>query len=140
MVELSKQLELDLEPQIQRLTGGNPGALVDVKVAGLKEWIKSDVISRLVDALEDASTSIPEDKLWVEVEKAADSIDVARVYLKMAMLKHNAAAHAAWVRLYRSSPGRTGSGSAMITRCQHSTALSRLRWLGGAPMWPLMMS
>jgi energy-coupling factor transporter ATP-binding protein EcfA2 len=113
MVELSKQLELDLEPQLLwRLTGGNPRALVSIKVVGLKEWIKSDVIRRLVDALEDASTSIPEDRLWVEVEKVVDNIDVAHVYLKMAMLKHNVAVYVAgsmpiselpredWVREY----------------------------------------
>jgi len=90
MVELSKQLELDVEPQILwRLTGGNPRALINIKVAGLKEWVKSDVIRGLVDALEDASTSIPEDRLWVEVERAVDNIDVAHVHLKTAMLRHN---------------------------------------------------
>jgi energy-coupling factor transporter ATP-binding protein EcfA2 len=113
MVELSKQLELDVEPQILwRLTGGNPRALVNIKVAGLKEWVKSDVIRRLVDALEDASTSIPGDKLWVEVERAVDNIDVAHIHLKTAMLKHNVAVYIAggvpiselpreeWVREY----------------------------------------
>ncbi|MCC6061223.1 MAG: ATP-binding protein [Desulfurococcaceae archaeon] len=113
MVELSKQLELDVEPQILwRLTGGNPRALVNIKVAGLKEWVKSDVIRRLVDALEDASTSIPGDKLWVEVERAVDNIDVAHIHLKTAMLKHNVAVYVAggmpiselpredWVREY----------------------------------------
>ncbi len=113
MVELSKQLELDVEPQILwRLTGGNPRALINIKVAGLKEWVKSDVIRRLVDALEDASTSIPGDKLWVEVERAVDNIDVAHIHLKTAMLKHNVAVYVAggvpiselpredWVREY----------------------------------------
>jgi hypothetical protein len=113
MVELSKQLELDVEPQILwRLTGGNPRALINIKVEGLKEWVKSDVIRRLVDALEDASTSIPGDKLWVEVERAVDNIDVAHVHLKTAMLKHNVAVYVAggmpiselpredWVREY----------------------------------------
>jgi hypothetical protein len=81
-------------------------------VAGLKEWVKSDVIRRLVDALEDASTSIPGDKLWVEVERAVDNIDVAHIHLKTAMLKHNVAVYVAggvpiselpredWVREY----------------------------------------
>jgi len=113
MVELSKQLELDVEPQILwRLTGGNPRALINIKVAGLKEWVKSDVIRRLVDALEDASTSIPEDRLWVEVERAVDNIDVTQVHLKTAMLRHNVAVYVAgsvpiselpgedWVREY----------------------------------------
>jgi energy-coupling factor transporter ATP-binding protein EcfA2 len=113
MVELSKHLELDVEPQILwRLTGGNPRALVNIKVAGLKEWVKSDVIRRLVDALEDASTSIPEDRLWVEVERAVDNIDVAHVHFKTAMLRHNVAVYVAggvpiselpredWVREY----------------------------------------
>ncbi len=113
MVELSKQLGLDMEPRLLwRLTGGNPRALVSIKVVGLKEWVKSDVIRRLVDALEDASTSIPEDRLWMEVERAVDNIDVAHVHLKTALLKHNVAVYVAggvpiselpredWVREY----------------------------------------
>jgi hypothetical protein len=103
-------------------------------VAGLKEWIKSDVIRRLVDALEDASTSIPEDKLWVEVEKAVDNIDVAHIYLKMAMLKHNVAVYVTGGMPISELPGRTGSESTMLTRCRHSIMLLRLHWLGGAPM------
>jgi energy-coupling factor transporter ATP-binding protein EcfA2 len=96
MVELSKQLGLDMEPRLLwRLTGGNPRALVSIKVVGLKEWVKGDVIRRLVDALEDASTSIPEDRLWMEVEKAVDNIDVAHVHLKTALLKHNVAVYVA---------------------------------------------
>jgi energy-coupling factor transporter ATP-binding protein EcfA2 len=113
MVELAEQLNLSIDAELLwRLTGGNPRALINIKVAGLKEWVKSDVIRRLVDALEDASTSIPEDKLWVEVERAVDNIDVAHVHLKTAMLKHNVAVYVAggmpiselpredWVREY----------------------------------------
>jgi energy-coupling factor transporter ATP-binding protein EcfA2 len=113
MVELAKQLNLSIDPELLwRLTGGNPRALVNIKVVGLKEWVKSDVIRRLVDALEDASTSIPGDKLWVEVERAVDNIDVAHIHLKTAMLKHNVAVYVAggvpiselpredWVREY----------------------------------------
>ncbi len=113
MVELAEQLSLSIDPELLwRLTGGNPRALVDIKVAGLKEWVKSDVIRRLVDALEDASTSIPEDRLWVEVERAVDNIDVAHVHFKTAMLRRNVAVYVAggvpiselpgedWVREY----------------------------------------
>ena len=113
MVELAEQLSLSIDAELLwRLTGGNPRALVNIKVAGLKEWVKSDVIRRLVDALEDASTSIPEDRLWVEVERAVDNIDVAHVHFKTAMLKHNVAVYVAggmpiselpredWVREY----------------------------------------
>jgi energy-coupling factor transporter ATP-binding protein EcfA2 len=113
MVELAEQLSLRVDAELLwRLTGGNPRALVDIKVAGLKEWVKSDVIRCLVDALEDASTSIPEDRLWVEVERAVDDIDVAHVHLKTAMLRHNVAVYVAggvpiselpgedWVREY----------------------------------------
>ncbi len=113
MVELAEQLNLSIDPELLwRLTGGNPRALVNIKVAGLKEWVKSDVIRRLVDALEDASTSIPEDRLWVEVERAVDNIDVAHVHFKTAMLRHNVAVYVAggvpiselpgedWVREY----------------------------------------
>jgi energy-coupling factor transporter ATP-binding protein EcfA2 len=96
MVELAEQLSLSIDPELLwRLTGGNPRALVDIKVAGLKEWVKGDVIRGLVDALEDASTSIPEDRLWVEVERAVDNIDVAHVHLKTAMLRHNVAVYVA---------------------------------------------
>ena len=113
MVELAEQLNLSIDAELLwRLTGGNPRALINIKVAGLKEWVKSDVIRRLVDALEDASTSIPEDRLWVEVERAVDNIDVAHVHLKTAMLRHNVAMYVAggmpiselpredWVREY----------------------------------------
>jgi len=96
MVELAEQLNLSVDAELLwRLTGGNPRALVNIKVAGLKEWVKSDVIRRLVDVLEDASTSIPEDRLWVEVERAVDNIDVAHVHLKTAMLRHNVAVYVA---------------------------------------------
>jgi Archaeal ATPase. len=113
MVELAEQLNLSIDAELLwRLTGGNPRALVNIKVAGLKEWVKSDVIRRLVDVLEDASTSIPEDRLWVEVERAVDNIDVAHVHLKTAMIRHNVAVYVAgsvpiselpgedWVREY----------------------------------------
>ena len=102
----------------------------------MKEWIKSDVIRGLVDALEDASTSIPEDRLWVEVEKAVDNIDVAHVHLKTAMLKHNVAVYIAGGMPISELPREdwTGLGSTMPTRCQLSTTLLRLHWLGGAPM------
>ncbi|MFZ8794154.1 MAG: ATP-binding protein [Acidilobaceae archaeon] len=91
MVELSKQLELDVEPQILwRLTGGNPRALVGIKVAGLKGWIDLDVLGRVWRVIKEAGGTARA-SIWDKLKVVTDSIDDGGARLLNIMEKHNIA-------------------------------------------------
>jgi energy-coupling factor transporter ATP-binding protein EcfA2 len=95
MVDLAGQLELGEDPKLLwRLTGGNPRALVDIKIRGLKRWVEDEVIRPVGDVIEEVE-GVLGGKLWDEVGVAVENVDEADYNLKQSMLKHNIAIYIA---------------------------------------------
>ncbi len=91
MVELAEQLNLSIDPELLwRLTGGNPRALVGIKVAGLKGWIDLDVLGRVWRVIKEAG-DIARASVWDELKVVTDSIDDGGAGLLKIMEKHNIA-------------------------------------------------
>jgi energy-coupling factor transporter ATP-binding protein EcfA2 len=95
MVDLAKQLELGEDPRLLwRLTGGNPRALVDIKIRGLKRWVEDEVLRPVGDLVEEVRGVLGE-KLWDEIGVAVEDVDEADYRLKLSMLRHNIAIYVA---------------------------------------------
>jgi hypothetical protein len=95
MVDLAGQLELGEDPRLLwRLTGGNPRALVDIKIRGLKRWVEDEVLRPVGDLVEEVRGVLGE-KLWDEIGVAVEDIDEADYRLKLSMLRHNIAMYVA---------------------------------------------
>ncbi len=91
MVELAEQLSLSIDPELLwRLTGGNPRALVGIKVAGLKGWIDLDVLGRVWRVIKEAGVTARA-SIWDELKVVTDSIDDGGAGLLNIMEKHNIA-------------------------------------------------
>ena len=91
MVELAEQLNLSIDPELLwRLTGGNPRALVGIKVAGLKGWIDLDVLGRVWRVIKEAGVTARA-SIWDELKVVTDSIDDGGAGLLNIMEKHNIA-------------------------------------------------
>ena len=91
MVELAEQLSLSIDPELLwRLTGGNPRALVGIKVAGLKGWIDLDVLGRVWRVIKEAGGTARA-SIWDELKVVTDSIDDGGAGLLKIMEKHNIA-------------------------------------------------
>jgi energy-coupling factor transporter ATP-binding protein EcfA2 len=102
MVELSKQLELDLEPQLLwRLTGGNPRALVSIRSRGLELWLRADVVDVLARVVESLRGEWGGD-VWGRIAEAVSNVDEANFRLKIALLKHNVLIYTGGVHAYLS--------------------------------------
>jgi hypothetical protein len=102
MVELSKQLELDLEPQLLwRLTGDSPRALVSIRSRGLELWLRADVVdvlARVVEGLRDEWGG----DVWSEITEVINNVDEASFRLKTVLLKHNVLIYTGGVYAYPS--------------------------------------
>ncbi|MFZ8795293.1 MAG: ATP-binding protein, partial [Acidilobaceae archaeon] len=95
MVDLAGQLELGEDPKLPwRLTGGNPRALVDIRIRGLKRWVEDEVIRPVGDVVEEVK-GVLRGKLWDEVGVAVENVDEADYNLKQSMLKHSIAIYIA---------------------------------------------
>jgi hypothetical protein len=95
MVDLAGQLGLGEDPKLLwRLTGGNPRALVDIWIRGLKRWVEDEVIRPVGDVIEEVKEVLG-GKLWAEVSVAVENVDEADYNLKQSMLKHNIAIYIA---------------------------------------------
>ena len=91
MVELAEQLSLSIDPELLwRLTGGNPRALVGIKVAGLKGWIDLDVLGRVWRVIKEAGGTARA-SIWDKLKVVTDSIDDGGARLLNIMEKHNIA-------------------------------------------------
>jgi energy-coupling factor transporter ATP-binding protein EcfA2 len=91
MVELAEQLSLSVDAELLwRLTGGNPRALVGIKVAGLKGWIDLDVLGRVWRVIKEAGGTARA-SIWDELKVVTDSIDDGGAGLLKIMEKHNIA-------------------------------------------------
>jgi energy-coupling factor transporter ATP-binding protein EcfA2 len=91
MIELAEQLNLSIDPELLwRLTGGNPRALVGIKVAGLKGWIDLDVLGRVWRVIKEAGVTARA-SIWDELKVVTDSIDDGGAGLLNIMEKHNIA-------------------------------------------------
>ena len=100
MVELSKQLGLDLEPQILwRLTGGNPRALTSIRSRGLELWLRADVVDVLARVVESLRGEWGGD-VWGRIAEAVSNVDEASFKLKIALLKHNVLIYTGGVHAY----------------------------------------
>jgi hypothetical protein len=56
--ELARRLNLDLDVDtLWRLAGGNPRALVRIKVDGLKKWVEEEVLAVIQGLLDEARRS-----------------------------------------------------------------------------------
>ena len=71
-----------------RLTGGNPRALVRIRVDGLKRWVEEEVLVVVRELLDEARRGLGE-RLWDALRVAVENIDEADYSLKQLMLKHN---------------------------------------------------
>jgi energy-coupling factor transporter ATP-binding protein EcfA2 len=95
MVNLAGQLELGEDPKpLWRLTEGNPRALVDIGIRGLKRWVEDEVIRPVGDVIEEVE-GVLGGKLWAEVGVALENVDEADYNLKQSMLKHSIAIYIA---------------------------------------------
>jgi energy-coupling factor transporter ATP-binding protein EcfA2 len=95
VVDLAGQLELVEDPKLLwRLTGGNPRALVDIGIRGLKRWIEDEVIRPVGDVIEEVK-GVLGGKLWAEIGVAVENVDEADYNLKQSMLRHNIAIYIA---------------------------------------------
>jgi energy-coupling factor transporter ATP-binding protein EcfA2 len=91
MVELAEQLSLSIDPELLwRLTGGNPRALVGIKVAGLKGWIDLDVLGRVWRVIKEAGGTARA-SIWDKLKVVIDNIDDGGAGLLRIMEKHNIA-------------------------------------------------
>jgi len=86
---LARRLNIDIDVNtLWRLTGGNPRALVRIKVDGLKRWVEEEVLAVVREFLDEARRELGE-RLWDELRVAMENIDEADYSLKQSMLKHN---------------------------------------------------
>jgi hypothetical protein len=91
MVELAEQLNLSVDAELLwRLTGGNPRALVSIKVAGLKGWIDLDVLGRVWRVIKEAGGTARA-SIWDKLKVVTDNIDDGGAGLLKIMEKHNIA-------------------------------------------------
>lgn len=91
MVELAEQLNLSVDAELLwRLTGGNPRALVGIKVAGLKGWIDLDVLGRVWRVIKE-SGGTARASIWDKLKVVTDNIDDGGAGLLKIMEKHNIA-------------------------------------------------
>jgi hypothetical protein len=86
---LARRLNIDVDVDtLWRLTGGNPRALVRIRVDGLKRWVEEEVLAVVRELLDEARRELGE-RLWDELRVAVENIDEADYSLKQLMLKHN---------------------------------------------------
>jgi hypothetical protein len=86
---LARRLNIDVDVNILwRLTGGNPIALVRIRVDGLKRWVEEEVLAVVREFLDGARRELGE-RLWDALRVAVENIDEADYSLKQLMLKHN---------------------------------------------------
>ena len=87
--ELARRLNIDVDVgTLWRLAGGNPGALVRIRVDGLKRWVEEEVLAVVRELLDEARRELGE-RLWDELRVAVEDLDEADYSLKRLMLKHN---------------------------------------------------
>jgi len=87
--ELARRLNIDVDVNtLWRLAGGNPRALVRIKVDGLKKWVEEEVLAVVQELLDEARRELGE-RLWDELRVAVENVDEADYSLKQLMLKHN---------------------------------------------------
>jgi hypothetical protein len=87
--ELARRLNIDVDVgTLWRLTGGNPRALVRIRVDGLRRWVEEEVLAMVRELLDEARRELGE-RLWDELRAAMENIDEADYSLKQLMLKHN---------------------------------------------------
>jgi len=87
--ELARRLNIDVDVDILwRLAGGNPRALVRIRVDGLKRWVEEEVLAVVRELLDEARRGLGE-RLWDALRVAVENIDEADYSLKQSMLKHN---------------------------------------------------
>jgi hypothetical protein len=80
-------IDVDVDT-LWRLAGGNPRALVRIKVDGLKKWVEEEVLAVVQELLDEARRELGE-RLWDELRAAVENVDEADYSLKQSMLKHN---------------------------------------------------
>ena len=80
-------IDVDVDT-LWRLAGGNPRALVRIKVDGLKKWVEEEVLAVVQELLDEARRELGE-RLWDELRAAMENVDEADYSLKQLMLKHN---------------------------------------------------
>jgi hypothetical protein len=80
-------IDVDVDT-LWRLAGGNPRALVRIKVDGLKKWVEEEVLAVVQELLDEARRELGE-RLWDELRAAVENVDEADYSLKQLMLKHN---------------------------------------------------
>jgi hypothetical protein len=86
--ELARRLNINIDVNtLWRLTGGNPRALVRIKVDGLKKWVE-EVLAVERELLDEARREFGE-RLWDGLMVAVESLDEADYSLKQLMLKYN---------------------------------------------------
>jgi len=87
--ELARRLNIDVDVDtLWRLTGGNPRALVRIRVDGLRRWVEEEVLAVVRELLDEAMRELGE-RLWDELRVAVEELDEADYSLKQSMLKHN---------------------------------------------------
>jgi ABC-type nitrate/sulfonate/bicarbonate transport system substrate-binding protein len=86
---LARRLNIDVDVNtLWRLTGGNPRALVRIRVDGLKRWVEEEVLVVVRELLDEARRELGE-RLWDALRVAVENIDEADYSLKQLMLKYN---------------------------------------------------
>jgi hypothetical protein len=80
-------IDVDVDT-LWRLAGGNPRALVRIKVDGLKKWVEEEVLAVVQELLDEARRE-PGERLWDELRAAMENVDEADYSLKQLMLKYN---------------------------------------------------
>jgi hypothetical protein len=80
-------IDVDVDT-LWRLAGGNPRALVRIKVDGLKKWVEEEVLAVVRELLDEARRE-PGERLWDELRAAMENVDEADYSLKQLMLKYN---------------------------------------------------
>lgn len=76
MVELAKQLQLDIDPKLLwRLTGGNPRALTMIKASGLNTWFEEELLERHLYPLVRRAKELYGDRVWDEIRIAVENPD-----------------------------------------------------------------
>ena len=86
---LARRLNIEVDVNtLWRLTGGNPRALVRIRVDGLKRWVEEEVLVVVQELLDEARRGLGE-RLWDALRVAVENIDEADYSLKQSMLKHN---------------------------------------------------
>jgi len=87
--ELARRLNIDVDVgTLWRLTGGNPRALVRIRVDGLRRWVEEEVLAVVQELIDEARRELGE-RLWDELRVAVEDLDEADYSLKQLMLKHN---------------------------------------------------